>query len=153
MPESLLRETRGKGTYLTLPLWCSHTQSHQHLLPVQSGISRHSGTRRNGATRAPRYHGSPVLPGLQGKESKAQELEKDQPFLPLPTLVPLTLGQPGKNWTLGTLLTLPRTHRLAASYDKSPGPSAESPCSGKRYLFQKQLRLHGCSTRGIHQSL
>jgi len=67
--------------------------------------------------------------------------------------VPLTLGQPGERWALGTLLTLPTTHRLAAACNRSPGPSAESPWSGKRHSLQKRLKLRGCFIRGTHQSL
>lgn len=56
-------------------------------------------------------------------------------------MVPLTLGQPEENWAPRTLLTLPRTHQLAAACDRSPGPSAESPWSGKRQRIQKHLKL------------
>lgn len=97
--------------------------------------------------------------GRREKESKAQDLEKDRLLLALPTdpasqeCLPswsLTLGQPGENWTPGTLLTLPKTHPLAAACDRSPGPSAESLWSGKRHPLQEQLKVSGCFIRATH---
>lgn len=75
-----------------LPLWPNHAQSHQHLLSANSNVNR-TGTTGAGAT--PNFTGSCAKHkaylfylGWRESESKAQQLEEDQPLLSLPQVLP-----------------------------------------------------------------